>query len=68
MNLDQLVNLHSNLFGYFKAFGLWSGNNELMASCRAISKKPVRDQNDATAVIMGVLWKKLQGHKMRVVK
>jgi hypothetical protein len=69
MDLDDLVNLHSNLFTYFKnAFGLWSGNNELMASCRAISKTPVKDQTDATAVIIGVLWKKLQDHKLRVVR
>ena len=70
MNLDDLVNLHPHLHVYFKnAFGLWSGNTELIESCRAISKEPVRDENDATSVILGVLFKKLyETHKLRAVK
>ncbi len=70
MNLDDLVNLHSGLHVYFKnVFGLWPGNKELIESCRAISKEPVRDDNDATCVILGVLFKKLyETHKLRTVK
>ena len=70
MNLDYLVNLHPHLHVYFKnAFGLWSGNTELIESCRAISKEPVRDENDATSVILGILFKKLyETHKLRAVK
>lgn len=70
MNLDDLVNLHPHLHVYFKnAFGLWSGNTELIESCRAISKEPVRDENDATSVILGILFKKLyETHKLRAVK
>ena len=70
MNLDDLVNLHSGLHVYFKnVFGLWPGNKELTESCRAISKEPVRDENDATSVILGVLFKKLyETHKLRAVK
>jgi len=70
MNLDELVNLHPHLHVYFKnAFGLWSGNTELIESCRAISKEPVRDENDATSVILGILFKKLyETHKLRAVK
>ena len=70
MNLDDLVNLHSSLHVYFKnVFGLWPGNKELIESCRAISKEPVRDENDATSVILGVLFKKLyETHKLRAVK
>ena len=70
MNLDGLVNLHPSLHVYFKnAFGLWPGNKELIESCRAISKEPVRDDDDATSVILGVLFKKLyETHKLRGVK
>ncbi len=70
MDLDDLVNLYPNLFVYFKnAFGLWSGNTELLESCRSISKESVQNENDATVVIMAVLRKRLQKtHKMRVVK
>ena len=70
MDLDDLVNLHSSLYVYFKnAFGLWPGNKELIESCRSISKEPVNDENDATSVILGVLFKKLyETHKLRTVK
>lgn len=69
MDLDNLVDLHSHLFAYFKyAFGLWAGNNALMESCQSLSNEPVNNENDAAAVILVVLWKKLQDHKMRAVK
>jgi hypothetical protein len=70
MNLDDLVNLHPHLHVYFKnTFGLWPGNKELIESCRAISKEPVRDDNDATSIILGVLFKKLyETHKLRAIK
>ena len=70
MDLDDLVNLHPHLHVYFKyAFGLWSGNKELIESCRAISKEPVNDENDATSVIMGILFDKLhETHKLRTIK
>ena len=64
------INLHSNLYLYFKnAFGLWSGNTELLESCRAISKKLVQNEDEATEVILGILWKKLhESHTLRAVK
>jgi len=70
MDLNDLVNLHPHLHVYFKnAFGLWPGNKELIESCRSISKEPVNDENDATSVIMGILFKKLlETHKLRAVK
>jgi len=70
MDLDDLIHLHSNLFVYFKnAFGVWSGNTELLESCRSISREPVKNEDDATAVIMGLLWKKLRDtHLLRIVK
>ena len=70
MDLDELVNLHPNLHTYFKnAFGLWSGNTELMESCRSISKNPVNNEADATTVIIGILWQKLnETHKLKIIK
>jgi len=70
MDLDDLVNLHSNLHLYFKnAFGVWSGNTELLESCSSISKEPIISEDDATVVIIGVLWKKLrESHTLRAVK
>ncbi len=56
MSLDELVNLHSSLHVYFKnAFGVWSGNKELLADCRAISEEPLYNEDEATVVILGVL-------------
>ncbi len=70
MTLDELVSLHSKLHTYFKnAFGLWSGNTELIESCRSISKNPVNNEADATAVIIGVLWQRLhKEYKIRLVE
>ena len=70
MDLDDLVNLHSSLHVYFKnAFGVWSGNKELLADCRSISNEPIYNEDDASVVILGVLWKKLQEtHTLRTVK
>ena len=70
MSLDDLINLHTNLHTYFKnAFGLWSGNTELLASCRSISKEHIYSEDDATLVIIEALWKKLrETHVLRVVK
>ena len=70
MRIDDLINLHTNLHVYFKnAFGLWSGNTELLASCRSISKEDVYSEDDATLVIIEALWKKLkETHVLRVVK
>ena len=70
MSLDELVNLHPKLHVYFKnAFGVWSGNTELLADCRSISKEPIYNEHEATVVIFGVLWQKLrETHKLKVVK
>ncbi|GAG77482.1 unnamed protein product, partial [marine sediment metagenome] len=70
MNLDELVNIHSALHVYFKnAFGLWSGNTELLKNCKSISNEPIYNEDDASLVILGVLWKKLQEtHTLRTVK
>lgn len=70
MKLNDLKDLPSNEHAYFKnALDLLSGNKELLASCRSISKEHVYNEDDAIFVLMEALWKKLrQTHKLRVVK
>ena len=70
MSLDELVNLHTHLHVYFKnAFGVWHENKELLADCRSISNEPIYNEDEATVVILGVLWQKLQDtHTLRIVK
>jgi len=70
MDLSDLLDVHFNLHVYFKNFfGLWSGNKELLADCKSISIEPIYNEDDASVVILGVLWKKLQEtHTLRTVK
>jgi len=70
MDLSDLLDVHSNLYVYFKNFfGLWFGNTELLASCRSISKEHVYREDDITLVIIKALWKKLRETQvLRVVK
>ena len=70
MSLDELVNLTYYLHVYFKnAFGIWSGNTELLADCRSISNELIYNEDEATVVILGIQWQRLQGtHKLKVVK
>ena len=69
-NLDDIGNSNANSYGYFKnVLGLLSGNKELLASCRSISKKHVYNEDDAARVIIEALRKKIrQTHILRVVK
>lgn len=70
MDLDEILNKHSRQFVYFKnAFGLWSGNKELIESCRTMAEEPINDENDATEFLIKVLWQKLrETHTLRAVK
>jgi hypothetical protein len=70
MDLSDLSDVHTNLNVNFKKFfGLWSGNTELLASCRSISKEHVYREDDVSLVIIKALWKKLkETHVLRVVK
>jgi hypothetical protein len=70
MSRDELPGLHLSLGGYIiNSFGLLSGNQKLMNSCRSASKKILRHEEDAVSVIIAALWEKLQQtHKLRVVK
>jgi hypothetical protein len=66
----KLSTLHFNLGEYIRnEFCLWSGNVELMASCRLIAKRADIHQDEATSMIIKELWKRLrQTHRLRVVK
>jgi hypothetical protein len=68
MEEDELAALNPTIGAYIRRrFGLWSGNQELLASCRTVSGNLHED--DASAVIIRELWKQLQEtHNLRSVK
>jgi hypothetical protein len=70
MSQIELPNLHLTLGRYLmNNFGLLSGNQELLKSCRSAVKEVLQHEEDAVAIIIDALWKKLQQtHKLRVVK
>jgi hypothetical protein len=50
-------------------FGLWSGNEALLESCRAVSGKDQLHADEASMVIIRELWKTLKAtHSLRAVK
>jgi len=50
-------------------FGLWTGNEDLINSCKFVAGKPDLHPGSASQVIIDQLWKKLrETHKLRVVK
>ena len=70
MDVSDLLDVGSNINVYFKNFfGLWSGNTELLASCRSISNGNIYREHDVIRVVIKALWKKLrETHVLRVVK
>jgi hypothetical protein len=70
MDLNNLTSVHFELYTYFEnVFGVWHGNKELLADCRAISGELIRSEEEATFVILKALWERLGGtHTLRVVK
>jgi hypothetical protein len=71
-NLDQeeLVYLHPSLSEYVRnKFGLWFRNNSLLESCLLFVDEDEVNEDDAPAIIIKELWKKLRkSHALRVVK
>ena len=67
---DELIDLHISLGKYIRnKFGLWSGNEDLMASCCVIAQVDYLHQDTASTIIIEELWKRLkETHKLRVVK
>jgi hypothetical protein len=70
MSQTELPVIQARLAGYIlNNFGLQSGNQELMKSCRSESKETFQHKDDAVTVIISALWQELQKtHKLRVVK
>ena len=67
---DELDHLGTGLGDYIKQnFGLFSGNEQLLASCakRVGLRQPMADE--VCAVILRALWEDLQAtHKLRIIK
>jgi hypothetical protein len=70
MTYDELVDLNSNLGAYIRnAFRLWSGNLELMESCKFAIKDKNMNADSASFAIIDILWEKLRKtHRLKVVK
>jgi hypothetical protein len=70
MSPNELPNLHLSLGDYIlNNFGLLSGNQKLIESCRLEADGTFEHEKDAVAIIIGALWKKLRRtHKLRVIK
>ena len=58
---DDLPNFHFSLGHYIRnAFGLWSGNDALLESCRIIAGRQYLHVDDASSVIIKALWLRLK--------
>jgi hypothetical protein len=70
MEEDELAALNLTIGAYVRRrFGLWSGNQELLASCRTVSGNKNLHEDDASAVIIKELWKQLrETHVLKPVK
>jgi hypothetical protein len=70
MTMGEIGSLRGTLGEYVdKAFGLWSGNTELLESCRSVWEEEIDREDDAVMVIVHALWEKLrETHRLRVVK
>ena len=70
MLVEDLGGLHVSLGMYIRnEFGLWTGNGELLESCRVVSRDAGPHQDDASSVIVNELWKTLrETHSLRAVE
>lgn len=66
----ELSDLHMNIGEYIRnEFGSWSGNKDLMTSCRFFAKRDNISEEEASAIIIRELWKRLRKtHKLRIVE
>lgn len=64
--LDQFQELYPS---FKNEFGQWLRNAEFFESCKAISPEPLLNPDDATAVVIGMLYKRLhETHRLKIVK
>jgi len=70
MTQDDLAGLHFSLgLGIRKEFGLWAENKDLLASCASLVGQEIIHPDDASALIIKELWKKLrETYTLRVVR
>jgi hypothetical protein len=60
MQKEDLDELYYSLGAYARGMlGLWSGNEALMESCRLVSGNNNLDADDASQLIIGLLWERL---------
>jgi hypothetical protein len=69
MEKSELKVLHITLGPHIReAFGFWTGNHELMESCRILSGKDTFDIATGSAMIINGLWARLKRtHALRVL-
>jgi hypothetical protein len=61
MDEVDLIDLHLSLGHDIRdEFGLWTGNEALMESCRSVSGNPDLHIDDASMVIVRELWRKVK--------
>ena len=67
---DELITLQTTLGSYIgNEFGIWSGNRDLLYSCKLLSRDVHLDPDYIPPLIIKELWKRLrESHKLRVVK
>ena len=70
MAKKDLMTLQITLGSYIGSeFGVWTGNAELLYSCKRAAGDVHVDPDHAPIVIIEELWKRLrESHKLRVVK
>ena len=57
----DLTDFHFSLGHYIRnEFGLWSGNDALLESCRIIAGKQYLHVDDASSIIIKALWVRLK--------
>ncbi|KPK25013.1 MAG: hypothetical protein AMJ70_00210 [Dehalococcoidia bacterium SG8_51_3] len=67
---EDLYLIHISLRSHIgQELGLWSGNKDLIESCRVMSGSPELRADQCPAVILEALWKKLrETHTLREVE
>jgi len=70
MTEAELMTLHASLGRYITdKFALLAGNEDLINSCRFLSRENHLNEDDVTAFIIRELWQKLRNtHRLRVIK
>jgi hypothetical protein len=70
MDESELIKLRPSLGKYIlNKFDLWFGNEKLKQSCLAQANFALHSEDDAAALVVKELWRKLKAtHKLRIIK